>query len=67
MTEEHVPGQEPGVAGDHKSPRDPTSRAASPAPDPISVEPKGYPDIAESDGAREEESISGEEEDFLSE
>ena len=68
MTEENLPGEEPGVAGDDKSPRDQTSLAASLAPDLDSVEPKGYPDVAEQDsGARQEESISGEEEDSLSE
>ena len=68
MTEGNFPGEEPGVSGEDKSPRDQTSLAAALAPDPDSVEPKGYPDVAEpNSGARQEESISGEEEDFLSE
>jgi len=67
MMEENLPGEEPGVAGDDESLRDQSSPAASRPPDPVSVEPKGYPDVTERDsGTRQEESISGEEEDFLS-
>jgi hypothetical protein len=66
MTEENFPGEEPVAAGDETSTRDRTPVAAALEPDPDSVEPKGYPDVAEMDsGARREESISGEEEDFL--
>jgi hypothetical protein len=66
MTEEILPGEEPGVAGGDRGPHRKTSPVASLAQ--VSAEPKGYPDVAERDsGARQEESISGEEEDFLSE
>jgi hypothetical protein len=68
MAAENLPGEKPAAAGDDRSPRDPTPVAAALERDPDSVEPKGYPDVAEVDfGARQEESISGEEEDFLGE
>jgi hypothetical protein len=68
MTEENLAGEEVGVAADDNSPDYEEPRVASQPTDPVSGEPKGYPDVAETDsGARQEQSVSGEEEDFLSE
>jgi hypothetical protein len=68
MTEEHSSHEEPGVLEDGANPADQTPPAASLTSNSLSVEPKGYPDVGETGSdARQEESISGEEEDFLSE
>jgi hypothetical protein len=68
MTEENFAGGEPGVAGSGNSPRDQAPLAGSQPTGPVSAEPKGYPDVVEPDShARQEQSVSGEEEDFLSE
>lgn len=68
MSEENLSSEEPGVAQDGMNPPDQTPPADSLTPDPYSSEPRGYPDVAETDSnAPQEESISGEEEDFLSE
>ncbi|MDQ0000666.1 hypothetical protein J2W15_004186 [Pseudarthrobacter sulfonivorans] len=67
MTAENLPGEEPGPAGDDTDTRDQLPQATSLAPHPDPVEPKGYPDIAVRESAApREESVSGEEEDFLS-
>ncbi len=68
MSEENLSSEEPGVVQDGMNPPDQTPPADSLTLDPFSIEPKGYPDVAETDSnARQKESISGEEEDFLSE
>ena len=62
---ENQPSEEPDAVGDAES--EETPEPGSLAADPISLEPKGYPDAAESGSeAQQKESISGEEEDFLS-
>lgn len=68
MTEENLPNEEFGVVEDDTNRLDQSPPATSRTPDPLSAEPKGYADVAETDSAaRQEGSISGEEEDFLSE
>lgn len=56
MATERLPGQVPDRSV-------PSSLAA----DPGSDAPESYPDMAENDSTRPDESVSGEEEDFLSE
>lgn len=68
MTQVNSPGEEPGLVEDANSPADKSPRAAFVAPDSGSAESKSYPDVAETDpDARQDQSVSGEEEDFLSE